>query len=251
MSYKVEFTNKSKPPLYIKDGEFNKQTPITMFGYNATNYGTALWTNLLQYLEHYANPTPPVNAIEGQLWFDKKDHVLKINTGRIIGSAEWVPIKHKPIQDTSKLLLRTGGTCAYDIQLTGEIKTDDQAVTKQYVDDRNPVRFDSASDKYQYNIMIFNGFMTLNGVIPASEFTDGKATIQLPKYMNNANYSVLLTVGTQSSTYTYDVKDPYGHHLYVTDKTTSSFAVNVDTALPSDGEIQLCVIGQIKPAYTS
>jgi hypothetical protein len=251
MTYKVEFTNRSKPPLYVNDGEFNTQTPITMFGQYTENYGTALWTNLLQYLEHYANDTEPVNAVEGQLWFDTKNNMMKINTGRIVSKPVWEVIKNKPVQDISKLLLRSGGTCTADLQLTGDIVDDNQAVTKKYVESIRDILFESASDKYQYNIMSYNGFMTLNGIINQSEFTNGKFTVMLPKYMANTDYTVMLTVGSTLASYTHDLKDPFGHHYYVTDKTVSSFVINVDDAFPSDGELQLCVTGFIKSAYKS
>lgn len=246
MTYKIEFTNKSKAPIYVKDTGYNNQTSMTMFGASTLDYGSTLWTNLLQYMEHYANETPPVHAVEGQIWYDTSTSELKINKSKIAESPNWLPIAPKPIVNTSKLLLRTGGTLTYDLQLTGDIVSDNQFATKEYADAHANVTFTSKNSKYQYNLINFNGFITLNGTIQYSEISSGNFVVDLPFEMKDTNYSVVLTVGSKLSTYTNDVEKPYGHHHSVNNKTKHSFTAHIasnDGGLPSSGEIYFCLVG--------
>lgn len=245
MTYTIEFTNKSKAPIYVKDTGYNTQTSMTMFGASTTDYGSTLWTNLLQYMEHYANSSPPGHAIEGQIWYDTSTSELKINKGKIVESPNWQPIAPKPIVNTSNLLLRTGGTLTYDLQLTDAIVSDNQFATKEYADAHANVTFTSKNSKYQYNLMNFNGFITLNGIISYSDISSRKFTVDLPVEMKNTMYSVVLTVGAKSSTYTRDLSEPHGHHYYVTNKTTLAFDVKIHDkdVLPSDGELYFCLVG--------
>lgn len=250
MTYKVEFTNRSKPPIFVKDNEYNYQTSITMFGQNTTDYGQVLWSNILQYLEHWNSVSPPIHATEGQIWFDAGSNSLKINTSKYYDQPEWTTIAIKPEFNPNALLQRTGGTLTYDLTLTGPIINPDQFATKKYVDDNKNVLFESANSRYQHNIMIFNGFMTLNGVIQQNEFVDNVFHVELPKPMKDVNYTAMLTVGSKKTITAADNNgDPMGHHYYITNKTTTGFDVNIDAFLPTDGEIQLTVVGFTVPPY--
>jgi hypothetical protein len=249
MTYKIEFTNKSKAPIFVKDTGYNNQTSMTMFGVATTDYGSTLWTNLLQYMEHYANTTPPDHSIEGQIWYDTATSTLKINKSKIVESPNWVPIAPKPVANTANLLLRTGGTLTYDLQLTDDITLDNQFATKEYADANANVTFESKNGKYQYNLMNFNGFITLNGTVQYQEFISGaggnSVEITIPFEMKDSNYSVIVSVGSKSVTYTLANENPFGHHYYIVDKTPQSFSIHLQKPvdLPSDGEIYFCLVG--------
>lgn len=249
MTYKIEFTNKSKAPIYVKDSGYNNQTSITMFGATTTDYGSVLWTNLLQYMEHYANATPPDHAVEGQIWYDSATSTLKINKSKIAENPNWLPIAPKPVVNTANLLLRTGGTLTYDLQLTDDIVADDQIATKEYADAHANVTFDSKNDKYQYNLMNFNGFITLNGTIQYQDFASGKSgntfEIDIPFEMKDTHYSVVATVGSKLVNYTNSNENPIGHHYYIVNKTTQSFSIQIQNplSLPSDGVLYFCLVG--------
>jgi hypothetical protein len=244
--YNVKFTNRSKPSIYVNDDGYNTQTPITMFGRNTLNYGTVLWTNLLQYMEHYANSTPPNHAVEGQLWYDTSSTSLKINTGKITDQPVWENIIPRTTVDLSKILKRTGGTLPYDLLLTDPITEDTQFATKAYVDANTGIKFTSKNSTYQYNIMDFSGFITLNGVVAKNQLTNDKVTIDLPVVMKNTNYSVIITVNSKNSTYTSVDDYPRGHHYTVSNKTTDSFIIrDLDGGLPIAGELQFCLVGLI------
>lgn len=76
MSYKITFSNKRdtiKIDDYGYDGANSPtgtHTSLTLFGKGSSDYGEALWTNLVHMLENHSHNTAPSPAIEGQLWFN-------------------------------------------------------------------------------------------------------------------------------------------------------------------------------------
>lgn len=82
MSYQITLTNKTALTT-VADGEINTTaTDIALVGRGATNYGLLMNDNLVHMLENFANPTPPPNAIKGQLWYDTTVNILKVHNGR-------------------------------------------------------------------------------------------------------------------------------------------------------------------------
>lgn len=238
MNYtKVEFSNLSKPPLFLIDGEYNFNTCLTLFGKNVSNFGPSFWTNILRKLENYSNATAPENPLEGQLWYDSQNNVMKINVGKNYDAPSWVAVSHDEIS-TDGLLLKSGGTLHNSLEISGDIKDDNQAATVDYTNNNSTVAFTGVSGKYQYNVTGFNNFITLNGVAKSSEMIDGKIVINLPKVMKNDSYTVTL-----SSSTTNNVTTMHKYYYYVTDKKINSFTIVLDKALSSTNEIDFCVIG--------
>lgn len=65
--------------LTLSDGQIDtSNTSLTLLGKNVTNYGQYENTNLVRLLENFASSSEPVNAIAGQLWFDKTNDVLRL-----------------------------------------------------------------------------------------------------------------------------------------------------------------------------
>lgn len=62
-----------------------------LVGRNAIDYGSPIAQNFLQVTENFCSPIPPANAIalQGQLWFDKTNRLLKVNTSSVPGTATW------------------------------------------------------------------------------------------------------------------------------------------------------------------
>jgi hypothetical protein len=50
---------------------------LTLLGRNYPGYGQVLAENFIRVLENSASSVPPVNPIEGQLWFDTSDPTNK------------------------------------------------------------------------------------------------------------------------------------------------------------------------------
>jgi hypothetical protein len=80
----------------VQDGTINTNaTSVTLVGKNVTPYGEYEVENLVKTLENFADDTPPINAIEGQLWWDTGTDQLKVWTGdawSVVGSVIVSPI---------------------------------------------------------------------------------------------------------------------------------------------------------------
>jgi len=241
MNYtKVEFSNLSKPPLFLMDGEYNFNTCLTLFGKNVSNFGPSFWTNILRKLENYSNATAPENPLEGQLWYDSQNNVMKINVGKNYDTPSWVAVSHDEIS-TDGLLLKSGGTLHNSLEISGNIKDDNHAASVDYVNNHSTVEFTGVSGKYQYNVTGFNNFITLNGVAKSSDMINGKIVINLPKVMKNDSYTVTL-----SSSSIANVTTIHKYYYYVTDKKVNSFTIVLDKTLTSTTEIDFCVMGFVQ-----
>jgi hypothetical protein len=62
-----------------------------LVGRNAIDYGAPVAQNFLQVTENFCGTLPPPNAtaLQGQLWFDKTNVVLKVNVSAISGTTDW------------------------------------------------------------------------------------------------------------------------------------------------------------------
>lgn len=81
MPYQIKFTdNNNKAPITVFDNTSNFETSLTFPGRNVTGYGQIIAENFLHLLENFARDeeNPPVNAVEGQLWYDTTNGNLNI-----------------------------------------------------------------------------------------------------------------------------------------------------------------------------
>jgi hypothetical protein len=79
MSYKIDYSNDTKTSLTILPDSVDDSLPLTFYGYNHSNYGEGLWTDLLHLLENYASDGATLlNPVEGMLWYDNVNKVLEI-----------------------------------------------------------------------------------------------------------------------------------------------------------------------------
>lgn len=79
MSYIVNFTDsQNKLPITVFDNTSSTDTSLTFPGRNVTGYGQIIAENFLHLLENFAKETEPVNPVEGQLWYDTAEGVLKL-----------------------------------------------------------------------------------------------------------------------------------------------------------------------------
>ena len=69
MSYVINKTN-GQQLLVLQDGTIDTSTSLGLVGRNYVGYGTQQNENFVYLLENFANSTPPINPIIGQLWFD-------------------------------------------------------------------------------------------------------------------------------------------------------------------------------------
>jgi microcystin-dependent protein len=79
MPYTVNFTDReNKTPITVFDNTSSTDTSVVFPGRNVTGYGQIIAENFLHLLENFASAIPPVNPVEGQLWYSTADEVLYI-----------------------------------------------------------------------------------------------------------------------------------------------------------------------------
>lgn len=104
MSYTIYYSDPAKfsyPIIVQDDVKYNGVGTggLTLVGRNYPAYGQAVAENLIHILENSASTVPPVNPIEGQLWYDSGTRKLRINDGAA-NNANWKPINGVFQQDT-------------------------------------------------------------------------------------------------------------------------------------------------------
>jgi hypothetical protein len=74
--------------ITLADGVVDQQASSSLYliGKDVTSYGTIQNDNFLWLTENFAGTVEPVNKVQGQLWFDKSDSVLK---PKIYDGGEW------------------------------------------------------------------------------------------------------------------------------------------------------------------
>lgn len=84
MSYQVTYTetnNPLKPPVIVEDGTLNKEVSVQFVGQGYTGFAPIIANDLLHLLENFAAPIEPTNPVQGQLWYDTQNAVLKVWDG--------------------------------------------------------------------------------------------------------------------------------------------------------------------------
>jgi len=82
MPYIVNFTDKdNKAPITVFDNTSNTDTSLILPGRNVAGYGQIIAENFIGILENFASTSAPINPVEGQLWYDTEDNVLKLYDG--------------------------------------------------------------------------------------------------------------------------------------------------------------------------
>lgn len=87
MPYTVNFADNGKTPIIVNDGTVDTSTSLVLIGKNYNRFGEVLNEDLLRLLENAANPTPPSNPTEGQLWYDTENSYLML-----FDNGRWYPI---------------------------------------------------------------------------------------------------------------------------------------------------------------
>jgi len=84
----------------IQDGTINTTaTSQTLVGKNFTPYGEFVVENTVKQLENFANSVPPVNPIEGQLWYNTAEELMYAYSGE-----EWKSVSGMTVSTTEPSL---------------------------------------------------------------------------------------------------------------------------------------------------
>jgi hypothetical protein len=91
--YTLNFSDSSKTTTVVISGptKNNYSTSLDLVGPGYVAYGETIAQDFLKLLENFASPNPPLNPIEGQLWYDTSNpgrKILRVNNGAIT-SARW------------------------------------------------------------------------------------------------------------------------------------------------------------------
>jgi len=207
MPYQVnhtDTTNPAKPSYTVADQSLNKETDVTFIGKNYAGYGPVVAENFLHLLENFANSTAPTNPIEGQLWYDTGEKILKVydsaGTWNTTGSIKKSPLA--PTQngqgdlwvDTKNQQLKVYAGSTWLLvgpQFSAGIKTGPQAET---ITDTNNVN---------RNVITFYSDNSLVAIVSTATFTP-KAVISGFSVINSGiNFSsATKTAIDPGSTYT-------------------------------------------------
>ena len=78
MTFNIRKTN-SDLLVSIPDGTSDTaRSSLILFGRNFASWGTAINENQVHLMEHFADQTPPQNALRGQLWYDTINREMKV-----------------------------------------------------------------------------------------------------------------------------------------------------------------------------
>ena len=171
----------------VNDGTLNTDTSIQLIGRNYEGYGEAFNENLIKLMENFSNSTNPLNAIEGQLWFDATNDALTVYDGSNFDVPN--PSRRSVSAPTSSLnkgvlwfdtgnndLFVYNGTSFINVMLTDQLLDEDdlasnsatQAASQQslkaYIDAQNAEQdLDFAGDSGTSNVLVDSQTFTIAG----------------------------------------------------------------------------------------
>jgi len=137
----------------IADGTINTtSTSLGLPGRNYSGYGQALDTNFVHITENFADTTPPVNPLRGQLWYDTNAGSLKVCPADGTSNANaWLTLT-----TTS-----SGGTTTFgQVTVTGNLQANNVTVTNATSSDIITVRLATVTA----NATIANAIVTTANV---------------------------------------------------------------------------------------
>lgn len=84
---------KENDVINITDSDSN--LPITLYGKNYREYGQEFQNNLFYILENFCGASAPSNPMVGMLWYDNKNDMLKIYTGKTKPDGPWMQVVYE------------------------------------------------------------------------------------------------------------------------------------------------------------
>jgi hypothetical protein len=106
-SFQITFTDPAKNEnggITVPEQQNVPVSNLSLIGRNYPLYGQAINQNFLSLLENFANPSAPPNSIEGQLWYDSYNQVLKVNDA-VTG---WIPVNGVYEQELQPTTVKPG-----------------------------------------------------------------------------------------------------------------------------------------------
>ena len=127
MAYVVKNT-RGQTIAVVDSGTTNSTaTDVTLIGQNVVEYGLPQNENFVYILENFANTTPPLFPVQGQLWFDVTNNVIKY---RNLANS-WIATASEPYVQAQKISPAFTGTPTAPTAANGISTT--QIATTQFV----------------------------------------------------------------------------------------------------------------------
>jgi len=127
MAYVVKNT-RGETIAVVDSGTTNSTaTDVTLIGQNVVEYGLPQNENFVYILENFANTTPPLSPVQGQLWFDVTNNVIKY---RNLANS-WIATASEPYVQAQKISPAFTGTPTAPTAANGTSTT--QIATTQFV----------------------------------------------------------------------------------------------------------------------
>lgn len=97
MAYKIrfyrEYLNGNSGSITVDDGAVTyDKTDIPLTGIGVVAYPESIAEALTWQLENFASGSEPSNPVQGQLWFDNINALLKVNIAPSNGVADWISV---------------------------------------------------------------------------------------------------------------------------------------------------------------
>jgi hypothetical protein len=144
MAYNIQKTDDTIL-VTVNDTELNTDYGITLVGRNYSGYGVYLNDNFVALMENFANSSPPVRPLAGQLWFDTVNKTINLYQGN----------GFKPLASlTASLVEPLAGPRAVgdlwwdldDLQLKAFTSSSIAHVSTMTISNTNEIRIDNTSD---------------------------------------------------------------------------------------------------------
>lgn len=236
MAYTITYSGGS---IIVQDGSLNTETSLRLPGREYIGYGFHIDQDLIDLMGHFATsgPTGPVQAVTGQVWFDKHtpagetvpNNFLKYNRGVTKGNPDWVTIAATDI-DMSVSFGNVDVT--YDVQIGEDLLVNGNTVLAQYASVGQDLTVtgdvtinggDLKSNLTSFNILTEN-VQTLNLATSANLIEIGILAVDASTNINT-NLLVEYDVTIHGDTLTTN-KDTF--NLLPGDTTTNGGANNTD-----------------------
>lgn len=81
MSYNISLTSGTNLVTILDGTADTTYSSLTLFGQNYAGYGPLLNENMIYSLENFSNLTPPRSPLQGQLWWDSANQIMKVYNG--------------------------------------------------------------------------------------------------------------------------------------------------------------------------
>jgi hypothetical protein len=145
----IDHKDTTKQVISINDKSYDTSTSVVIHGSHTVNYGYDLQSGLLHLLEHFCGDIEPYNSIPGQLWYDRLNDRLNVNTNN--GYVELGYTRPPVLPDNAttsdilqirleNLLSVNGGTMRGPLILKdiSDTEVENAAVSKRYIDSKSP-----------------------------------------------------------------------------------------------------------------